>query len=365
MSEARSAYPTVFYNGKNISATIDKYLESFQYTDPASGESDSLSITLGNWDNNWLSAWFPDKGATLTAQVNARNWHKEGDALHLDCGAFSLDDISFSGAPDTMNMGAVSAPANDAFQTTERTKTWEDVTLRQIASDIATRYGLSLVYDAGAVKIASVEQSGATDSAFLSTVCKDYGIALKVYSNKLVLFDREAYKQKGPVAEINKADMLNYTFNTTLTGTYTGGELTFTTSKGKELKATIGSGPRILKANVSASTAEEAKLKLIAAIEEANHGETTLSFSTMGNPALVSGQCITITGLGIADGKYYLDKVTHTVGAAYTTAFECSRVRSTALGNFTTTGASSGKSSQNKLDTLAWATRTQAAISNE
>jgi hypothetical protein len=147
-----------------------------------------------------------------------------------------------------------------------------------------------------------------------------------------------------------------------IAGTYTGGELTFTTNKGKELKATIGAGPRILKANVSASTAEEAKQKLTAAIEDANHGETTLSFSTMGNPTLVSGQCITISGLGIADGKYYLNKVTHTVGAAYTTAFECSRVRATSLGNFTTTGAS-GKQSQNKLDTLAWATRTQAAIS--
>lgn len=362
MSKARSAYPTVFYNGKNISATIDQYLESFQYTDPASGESDSLSITLGNWDNNWLSGWFPDKGATLTAKVNASNWHKEGDALQLDCGAFSLDDISFSGAPDTMNMGAVSAPADDAFQTTERTRTWEDITVRQIASDIAAKYRLSLVYDAATINIASVEQSGATDSAFLSTVCKDYGISLKVYAKKLVLFDREKYKRKGAVAEINKADMLNYSFNTTLAGTYTGGELTFTTSGGTELKATVGAGPRILKANVSASTTEEAKLKLIAAIEEANHGETTLSFSTMGNPSLVSGQCITISGLGIADGKYYLDKVTHTVGAAYTTAFECSRVRETMLGNFTTTGAASGKSSPGKLDTLTWATRTQAAM---
>lgn len=358
--ETRRAYPTVYYNGKNISTTVDKYLEAFQYTDPASGESDSIEITLGNWDNNWLNGWFPDKGATLTAKVAAMNWRKEGETLQLNCGAFSLDEISFAGAPDTMTMGAVSAPANDAFQTTERTKTWEDVTIRQIASDIAKRYGLSLAYDAPSIKITSVEQSGATDSAFLGTICKDYGISLKVYSKKLVLFDREAYKQKAAVATIRKADMLNYTFNTTLAGTYTGGELTYTTSKGAEVIAKLGTGPRILKSNASASTAAEAKQKLIAAIEEANHAETSLAFSTVGNPLLVAGQCINISGLGIADGKYYIDKATHTVGSAYTTAYECVRVRGAVADNFTTTSKGGG-SKGNKLDTLSWATRTQSA----
>lgn len=351
----RRVHPTVHYNGKNISTSVEKYLESFQYTDPASGESDSISITLGNWDNNWLTGWFPDKGATLKAELYAYNWRKEGDTQHLNCGTFSLDEISFTGTPDTMTMGAVSAPANDAFQTTERTKTWEGVTIKQIASDIGGRYGLAVAYDAPEIKITSIEQSKATDSAFLSTICKDYGLSLKVYSKKLVIFDRAAYKAKPAVATISKADMLNYTFNTTLVGTYTGGELTYTTNAGAEVTAKLGSGPRILKANVSASTAAEAKQKLAAAVEEANHGETTLSFSTIGNPQLVAGQCINIKGLGVADGKYYIDKATHSLSDSYTTAFECSRVRAGASG-FSTTGKSGGK-----LDNLSWATRTQAA----
>ena len=121
--------------------------------------------------------------------------------------------------------------------------------------------------------------------------------------------------------------MLNYTFNTTLAGTYTGGELTYTTKGGKEVKYKTGGGPRILKSNVSANNAAEAKLKLDAAIKEANHGETTISFSTMGQPRLVAGQTINITGLGKANGKYYIDKATHNVGNAYTTAFECSKVQ--------------------------------------
>ena len=66
---------------------------------------------------------------------------------------------------------------------------------------------------------------------------------------------------------------------------------------------------------------------LDAAIAEANHSETTLSFSTMGQPTLAAGQTINITGLGRASGKYYIDKATHSVGDSYTTAFECSKVQ--------------------------------------
>lgn len=327
MIDTRRAYPTVFYNGKDISTTVDKYLESFQYTDPASGESDSLSITLGNWDNNWLAGWFPDKGATLSARVHAYHWTRPGEILKLQCGTFSLDDISFSGTPDVMNMGAISAPASEAFKETERTKTWEDVTIEQMATDIASRYDLTLAYDAETIKIAVVEQSGAADSSFLENICKDYGLSLKVYSNKLVIFDREKYKKKPAVKTISKGEMLSYTFNTTLTGTYTGGELVYTNKNGQEVTYKTGSGPRILKSNVSAETAAEAKRKLDAAIAEANHSETTLSFSTMGQPLLVAGQTINITGLGVANGKYYIDKATHNVGEAYTTAFECSKVQ--------------------------------------
>ena len=323
----RRAYPTIFYNGKNISTTVDKYLESFQYTDPASGESDSISLTLGNWEGRWLAGWFPDKGATLAARVLTYNWWQQGKMLQLVCGTFSLDDISFSGTPDVMTIGAVSTPAAEAFKTTERTKVWEGVTVQQIASDIATRYKLALVYDAATIKVAALEQSGATDSAFLDSICKDYGLSLKVYSSKLVIFDREKYKKKPPVKAIDKGDMLSYTFNTTLVGTYTGGELVYTDTAGKQIAYKTGKGPRILKSNAQASNAAEAKLKLDAAIKEANHGETTLSFSTMGQPTLVAGQTIKISGLGRADGIYYIDKLSHSVGDSYTTAFECSKVQ--------------------------------------
>ena len=325
--DTRRAYPAIFYNGKNISTTVDMFLESFRYTDPASGESDSIALTLGDWDRKWISDWFPDKGATLAARILTHDWWRQGEMLQLVCGTFTLDEISFSGFPDVMTIGAVSTPASDAFKTTKRTKTWEEVLVRQMATDIADRYKLTLVYDAPAIRVSYVEQSETADSAFLETICSDYGLSLKVYSNKLVIFDRESYKQKPAVKTINRSAMLSYTFDTTLTGTYTGGELTYTTWDGEEITFCTGAGPRILKSNAQAHTATEARIKLNAAIKAANHSETTLSFTIMGQPDLVAGQNINITGLGKANGKYYIDKATHSVGEAYTTAFECSKVQ--------------------------------------
>ena len=103
--------------------------------------------------------------------------------------------------------------------------------------------------------------------------------------------------------------------------------MAYTTWYGEEFTCNIGTGPRILKSNAQAHTAAEAKVKLEAAVKNANHSETTLSFSTMGQPNLVAGQTINITGLGRANGKYYIDKATHSVGETYTTAFECSKVQ--------------------------------------
>jgi len=322
----RRAYPTIFYNGTNIQSKIDEFLESVKYTDSASGESDSISITLGNWDDRWLNGWFPDKGATLSGKVTAENWYEQDEDLSLDFGDFTLDDISFSGSPDVMTMSGVSAPANDAFQSTQRTKTWENVTILQILTEISERYELGLVYHAEEIKISKLEQSNATDSAFLNTVCSDYGLSLKVYGDRIVVFDREQYKLLDTVATIDKGDMLSYSFKTGLAGTYTGGELVYTDTSGQKITAKAGSGTRILKSNASATTAEEAKAKLLAAIYNANNEATTLSFSTIGNPMLTSGQTIDITGLGKADGKYYINKLEHSIGSAYTTSFDCSKV---------------------------------------
>ena len=77
-----------------------------------------------------------------------------------------------------------------------------------------------------------------------------------------------------------------------------------------------GSGKRLLKVNTKADSLADAKLKLEAEIENANHGATSITFTTMGRPDIVAGQCIKITGLGKMNGKYYIDTKTDSLGGS-------------------------------------------------
>lgn len=325
--KARQAVVETIYNNYPISGNIKDDTQSFTYTDNASDGSDSISLTIICTDGKWTGSWMPTKKARLQSTIRVTDWLREGDHRQLGCGSFLLDDLSFEGEPRTMSIGAVSAPADKAFSATKRTQTWQFVTVRQIAQTVAARSGISLEYDGPDYTIEAIEQDE-TDSAFMQKVADAYGLSMKVYSHKLVLFDREAYKLRAAAATIDVTDMESWHWNTTLDGLYTGGQLDYTDQdKDADIHAQIGSGDRWLKLNQRASSPADAGIQLAAALNKKNHGTTTLVFTTMGNVSLVAGQCINVTGLGQLDGKYYIDSVKHSLsgsGSGYTCEYSVS-----------------------------------------
>ena len=52
--DPRKATASVSYNGKRIDTKLAEYLQSFSYTDVASGESDSLSLNINDRDRKWI-----------------------------------------------------------------------------------------------------------------------------------------------------------------------------------------------------------------------------------------------------------------------------------------------------------------------
>ena len=90
----------------------------------------------------------------------------------------------------------------------------------------------------------------------------------------------------------------------------------------------MGTGARILKQSGKADGKADAERRIKAAVENANHGATTLSLTITGNAELVASQCATVVGLGKLSGKYYIDSATHHVGQGYTMDLELSLVES-------------------------------------
>lgn len=316
------------YNGANVTSQLAEYKLSVKYTDPASSQADSLDISIHDRERKWISEWFPADGDTLTAAIGVTDG---GISKRLSCGTFILDRAEFSGWPVSGTLSGVSAPVDSSFRSTERSKLWENITVQEIGVEIASRAGISLVWDVAQEPfiIQSLEQSKKTDCDFYMNLCETYGFAMKVYAGKIVVYDREAYKNKPSVRTLKASDLLSWSWAKESQDTYTGGEFTYTDPlTEEEINVTVGSGPRVLKQSGKADDWADAERKIRAAVNNANHGAVKLSVSILGDAALVASQCIDVEGIGRLSGKYFIDSISHSISGSggYTMEMELALV---------------------------------------
>lgn len=317
MRRARKAATTLKFNGKNVDTSLKDYLESVTYEDVASGSSDTLSVKLHNITRQWMKGWYPKKGDAVEGSIKLLDWDKTGKNRKLFCGYFTLDDISFSGNPMTASFDCVSAPASESFKTRERNKTWENVTISGIAGQIADRYSLTLSYSGPAVRIKKLEQSE-NDSAFLYGLCRDYGLSMKVYKKKIVIYDQTQMELKSPVCTISMDDFVdNWDAHDGLYGVYSGARISYKdpdddqeTSIYVGLKAEKAKGSRTLKINQTADSVADARRKAAAQVNLSNEGATTISGTIWPNIKICAGVTVKVTEFGKFNGKYFVDKST-------------------------------------------------------
>lgn len=350
MGQARKAGVRVTYmkagSGNNQSAdTMAEYIEGFTYTDPASEESDTVSITLSNIGLRWMGSWLPEKGDKITADIVLESWDGAGRDKEFFCGKFCLDDLSFSGPGYTCTVGGVSVPEGNSIRSTERSKSWQEVTLKEVGAEIAEKYHLQYEYTGGTVKLGAVEQNSESDSGFLSRVCRDYGMAFKIYSGKVIIYDKGEFEGRAEIATLSPEDLQSWSYNTTLTGTYTGAEIRYTSgSDDRELTCSVGSGKRILNINEKVESLQEAQVVACARVNAENEKAETMDCTIMADPRIAAGSTVRIDGLYRLDGKYFVDKVVHSIGAdgAYTMSLEMHKCQPRISGAIAAKGAEEG-----------------------
>lgn len=326
MDKARNVKCEVLYNGKEVG--LSNKLESLSYTDNASGVSDEIVLTFSARDMDWLKNDFvPEKESDLDVSFYLYNWKKNGDVYKYHCGNFTIDDISYSGLPHQCVIKGVSIPAAESFQVDPISKTWKQVTLKQLAEEMKTKYGMSDLYYWGpSPVIETVEQSVQTDSAFLYDICEKQGMFLKIYKKALVIFDKPLYESRGITAYFMETDFDgNWEWNSTLHGTYTGATISYLGPKPAKRKkgvtrpvieATVGTGPRLLHINEKADSEGEAQRIAKAKVNAENEKAVTLAFSAMGDPNVVATCNIEVQGMGRCNGKYFVNKVTHNISGS-------------------------------------------------
>ena len=326
MSNPRKVTADFKFNGKWLGKSLKDYLQSVTYTDVASGKSDQLDIVLQNIQMDWLGKRYPKKGDRVDGKITFVNWEGVLDKK-LDCGAFVLDNIQFSGGPLTASFGCLASPMDSSFNTRERTKTWKDVTIEEIAQEIADKYDLKLKCSDAEIRINVIEQTQKTDSAFLYDLCDAYGISMKVYKKSIVIYSQTVMEEKKPVKKLKRKDFVDdkWDFADSLTGVYSGARISYKPSEGaEEISVYVGEkdeeakDSRVLFLNEAADSISDAYRKAAAAVNKSNQEATTLSGDIWPDPKICAGVTVEVSGLGKADGKYFVDKCITEVGNSKT-----------------------------------------------
>ena len=110
----------------------------------------------------------------------------------LPTGDFELDSVAPSGPAAEVSIKGTALPFSAPIRQTKKTKAWESYTLSGIANEIAGNGRMSCMYEASNDPFyRRAEQIKTSDIDFLSRLCYNAGISLKITDNMLVLFDQK------------------------------------------------------------------------------------------------------------------------------------------------------------------------------
>ena len=318
--EPRKASLILSYNGINAEKDLSGNYESFSYVDVASGEADTISITVSNQSGQWLNRYMPEDGDYVEASIVTENWNKEGDKKKLSCGMFDLDSVKASGYPETVEISGITMPIRTNFNVTLKSRQFSKTTVKTILSDICAGAGITLSYESEDYPVKEAEQSEKTDLDFGFSLCKDHNLSMKLYNRKMVVYDQTTYEKKKPAYTIDKTEMQTYSFRCQKSKLYDSVRVQYT-DPGNDTTLTYfykipgSDGKRTLYINQQVDSVQEAEIVAKAKLLENIRGAKSISIKVKGDTRHIAAQNIMISGLGKLDGKYFVERVTHSKNA--------------------------------------------------
>ncbi len=174
----------VSVNGTNITDLIKTRLLSLTITDEAGWDSDSVSLALDDRDS---MLEMPKTGASIEVSLGFK-----GKGL-VNMGIYTVDEVVLSGSPEKMTIrGKAANLGNKGTIKDQKTKQWEDKTLKEIVSEIAGKHGLSpkVGSDLSGKKIKDLAQTDESDIHLLSRIAQKYDAVVKITQNYLIFAKR-------------------------------------------------------------------------------------------------------------------------------------------------------------------------------
>lgn len=315
MSQAMRSVVALSYNDVDVPRKVTDECENFTFEDHAYGQADSLELEMVNRSGKWMQSWHPHANDFIKAWIKVQDWQQGKRNAKLFCGKFTIDEIVYSGFPQTVQLKGISIPINGGFNVTERNRTWKQTTTKQILSDIAKASGIKLVYDAEVFSVEEITQSGNTDMEFAFSVCEDHDLAMKLYNDRLVVYDKTAYEKKKHAYTISKDEIGdNYSIKEKIRTVYDSVKMQYTSDEKTvtyEYTVPGKKGVRRMFASEKADSIRDAEQKAKAKLRENLRERQTIDLTVMGNIRYKAAENFMLKGFGKLDGKYFVDHVSH------------------------------------------------------
>ncbi|WP_337049277.1 phage late control D family protein [Serratia fonticola] len=209
---------TLFVDDKNITTDVKDRLISLTLTDNRGFDADQLNIALDDADGKLA---LPRRGAVIRLQLG---W--AGHPL-TDKGAFTVDEIDHSGAPDVLSITARSADFRDTLNI-KRNAAYHQIALGDIIKTIANRNNLTtgIAPTLATIHLDHIDQTNESDANFLTRLAKLEGAIATVKAGKLLfIVPGQALTASGkPLGEvtITRQDGDNHQFSIADRDAYTG-----------------------------------------------------------------------------------------------------------------------------------------------
>ena len=264
----------------------------------------------------------------VSAVLVQKNWNDTGKDLTLDMGTFEIDSVDMSGPPDKVTVKSTSIPYTSKLRMEKKNKAWEKISLKGIGQEIAGKNGLKLMYEASDnPTYKRKEQVQTSDIKFLQNLCHAAGMALKVTTLTIVIYDAAEYDKKPAVRTFKKGsgDIISYKMGTKLTDTaYTSCHVSYTDPDSKETieytytpDSKTGTG-QTLEVNEKVNSKAEAIRLAKKRLREKNTQEYTASLKVVGDVSLVAGITVKLKGFQQFDKKYKVTQAKHNLLDGYT-----------------------------------------------
>lgn len=353
LSGARQCQFKLFYNSKDITIDVTRYIESFSFTERAKqGESDDLNIVFLNTHGEWSNRWFPQRGDKLRFEIETKNWHLPNDTYSLDCGSFEIDEITDSGPPSTVTISALSVGITSSIRGQANSKAWENFQFSRVINEIAKKHSFGVFFDSQYDPVIDrFDQKNESDLAFIIKVAEYIGVNVRMAKNKIIVYQEALYDEKDVSLTLtkNRDGYKSHSFRAASADIYMACQVQYLDSLSGEMltyqytpdgrSGTVGKSNnniridektrmiitdtaddeikapnvgKVLKINRRCKNLSEAQHLAKSMLRQKNKRELTGSLSFLGNLYLRAGLTLSLSGFGIWDyAKWVIDDVNH------------------------------------------------------